>query len=417
MEPLVGRTIITPTEAKPNQILSVNDAHVIVGTGDSPTGKRVALAKVQEGLDHLTEQGEVRVTPEAFGGYRRSSAIGAILATLPGVEVSDSPTYIRLAEHSFLRDQLSQACDLIAGKRESEKVVKSDQLHQMIAQQLPTTVRGIVADETSYRVSGSAGQMNFLWAETAWVAIFDRLITESAQRGYYIVYLFHPRGESVFLSLNQAVTEAHGKAGAGFQDQLRIFAAELQCHITGPDRQGLLLEPIKLDAKGYRSRGYEIANVAAIRYRAGEIPHDTVLVNDLQRFLRLYEQVTSGLAETESASGIDAGSTKPGLESRRYGWHRRAEGRNTAIAKRAKQIQGSCCQVCLRDFPEEHGKLGKACTEAHHLTPFSEMDSRPRQLDPAKDFAIVCSNCHRMLHSETPPLSVAALADRLGIER
>ncbi len=415
VEPLVGETVPTPTEARPNRILAIKGKQVMVATDDSPAGKPVTLAKIQAGLDYLTEQGEVRISPETFGGNRRSSAVGAILATLPGVEITDPPTYIRLTEESPWRDQLSQACNLIAAERGSGKVAKEDPLHQTMAHQLPTITQGIVADDAGYKVKGSAGQT--IWAETPWVAIFDRLITESAQRGYYVVYLFHPQGECVFLSLNQAVTEAHSSAGAGFQDQLRAQAVELQSHITKPDRAGLTLEPINLDGKGYLSRGYEIGNVAAVRYGADEIPHDTILASDLKRFLRLYERVTSGRAELEAVTGTDdTGSAKPGLESRRYGWHRRAEGRNSSIARSAKKIQGSRCQVCRRDFPKEHGELGSSCTEAHHLTPFSEMDSRPRQLDPEKDFAIVCSNCHRMLHSETPPLSIAALTKQLGIE-
>ena len=418
VEPLVGKTILTPTESRPNHILAIKDTRVSVATEISPEGEPVALAKIQEGLDLLAAKGEVRISPETFGNYRRSSAIGAILATLPGVEVTESPTYVRMGADTPLRDQMSQACELIAAaEHQSETVVKDDPLRQMMSHQLPATVREIVANEVGYKVSGSAGQMNFLWAETPWLAIFDRLITESAQRGYYVVYLFHPRGERVFLSLNQAVTEARGNAGSNFHDQLRARATEFRGYLTEPNRRGLLLQPIDLNAKGDRSRGYESANVAAISYEAGEIPHDTVLISDLRRFLRLYEQVSSGLAEAEPMSGpADDISVKPGLESRRYGWHLRAEGRNSTIAKRAKQIQGSRCQVCLRDFPEEHGELGNACTEAHHLTPFKEMDSRPRQLDPAKDFAIVCSNCHRMLHSKTPPLSIAALAEQLGIK-
>jgi 5-methylcytosine-specific restriction protein A len=59
---------------------------------------------------------------------------------------------------------------------------------------------------------------------------------------------------------------------------------------------------------------------------------------------------------------------------------------------------GHACQVCRSDFETRYGQLGHEYVEAHHLTPFSELDERPRSLDPAKDFAVVCSNGHRMLH-------------------
>jgi 5-methylcytosine-specific restriction enzyme A len=38
-------------------------------------------------------------------------------------------------------------------------------------------------------VVGSAGAGN--WAEVPWVSVFDPVVTDSATRGYYVVYLFH----------------------------------------------------------------------------------------------------------------------------------------------------------------------------------------------------------------------------------
>jgi 5-methylcytosine-specific restriction enzyme A len=61
-------------------------------------------------------------------------------------------------------------------------------LAALISHDLSDEVRGIVGNDSYYRVTGSPGRGN--WAETPWVSVFDRLITETAQRGYYIVYLF-----------------------------------------------------------------------------------------------------------------------------------------------------------------------------------------------------------------------------------
>ena len=45
-----------------------------------------------------------------------------------------------------------------------------------------------VAPLGDFKVEGSPGKGN--WARSPWVAVFDPLITVSAERGYYIVYLF-----------------------------------------------------------------------------------------------------------------------------------------------------------------------------------------------------------------------------------
>ena len=50
-------------------------------------------------------------------------------------------------------------------------------------------------------VTGSPGQGN--WASVPWIGIFNKLITTSATKGVYIVYLFTSDCESVYLTLNQ----------------------------------------------------------------------------------------------------------------------------------------------------------------------------------------------------------------------
>jgi hypothetical protein len=77
-------------------------------------------------------------------------------------------------------------------------------LASFITHDLSDEVRGLVGSD-SYKVAGSPGKGN--WAETPWVAVFDRLVTETAQRGYYIVYLFRRDGQAVWLSLGQGTTE------------------------------------------------------------------------------------------------------------------------------------------------------------------------------------------------------------------
>lgn len=94
---LVGRTISTLDWREANEVLRIAGPDVIVGTADSPEGAAVALRKIQDGLDTLFATGEIRIEPATFGGYRRSSFIGAVLGTLDGVLVSPRPVWVRLA--------------------------------------------------------------------------------------------------------------------------------------------------------------------------------------------------------------------------------------------------------------------------------------------------------------------------------
>ena len=68
------------------------------------------------------------------------------------------------------------------------------------------------------------------------------------------------------------------------------------------------------------------------------------------------------------------------------------------------------CEVCGFDFKTAFGERGSDFAEAHHRLPLSESsDDRESTIE---DLAIVCSNCHRMLHRK-PFMTVEQLRDAL----
>ena len=65
------------------------------------------------------------------------------------------------------------------------------------------------------------------------------------------------------------------------------------------------------------------------------------------------------------------------------------------------------CEVCGFDFLAFFGELGRGFSECHHIVPLSEVAvQRKTRLT---DLAIVCANCHRMLHRVRPVMSIASL--------
>jgi predicted HNH restriction endonuclease len=90
-----------------------------------------------------------------------------------------------------------------------------------------------------------------------------------------------------------------------------------------------------------------------------------------------------------------------GRESLRL--HRRKE-RNSRITRAKKRsVMESTgrldCEICGFDFQSVYGALGKGFAECHHLIPHSSLDgATPTRLE---DLAIVCANCHRMLHRKS----------------
>jgi predicted HNH restriction endonuclease len=86
--------------------------------------------------------------------------------------------------------------------------------------------------------------------------------------------------------------------------------------------------------------------------------------------------------------------------------------RNQTARKLCIKYQGSICKVCNFDFERAYGALGKGFIHVHHIYDLSKAP-RNYQVDPAKDLVPVCPNCHAMLHSERPAISVETLKKSL----
>lgn len=71
-------------------------------------------------------------------------------------------------------------------------------LATFIRDEVPREVEMALGNCRGFTIEGSAGRGR--WAGVPWVAVFDDVVTDSATRGYYVVYLFHSAGTVVHLS-------------------------------------------------------------------------------------------------------------------------------------------------------------------------------------------------------------------------
>jgi 5-methylcytosine-specific restriction protein A len=98
-----------------------------------------------------------------------------------------------------------------------------------------------------------------------------------------------------------------------------------------------------------------------------------------------------------------------------YKLHKHFE-RNNKINKKKKDQYLSKkgkldCEVCGFDFYECYGELGKGFIECHHRTPLHEIEGESET--KLNDLALVCANCHRMLHRNLDTLSISELKNRI----
>ncbi len=65
-----------------------------------------------------------------------------------------------------------------------------------------------------------------------------------------------------------------------------------------------------------------------------------------------------------------------------------------------KKIIIIVCEACGFDFGKVYGDVGRNFIEAHHMKPVSEMKEGDKT--QIEDMAMLCSNCHRMVHRIRP---------------
>jgi len=83
--------------------------------------------------------------------------------------------------------------------------------------------------------------------------------------------------------------------------------------------------------------------------------------------------------------------------------------RNKELVKRKKatvlrETGRLCCAVCEFDFLATYGERGRGFIECHHTVPVSLLGEGSRT--SVKDLALVCANCHRMIHAGRPWWSI-----------
>ena len=90
--------------------------------------------------------------------------------------------------------------------------------------------------------------------------------------------------------------------------------------------------------------------------------------------------------------------------------------RNIEARNRCIDFYGAICQVCDLEFSKKYGDIGSGFIHVHHIVPLHEI-KKEYIIDPIRDLIPVCPNCHSMLHSCEPMLSIRLTRTCYGIKR
>jgi 5-methylcytosine-specific restriction enzyme A len=118
------------------------------------------------------------------------------------------------------------------------------------------------------------------------------------------------------------------------------------------------------------------------------------------RLSRTANAIRAAAPEAASVAGTPEEGEAESPEGRLlYRMHVRRERNRTLIAKKKAAVLATTgslvCEVCGFDFATRYGHRGEGFIECHHRIALADAgESRTR----LSDLALVCSNCHSMLH-------------------
>ena len=284
---------------------------------------------------------------------------------------------------------------------------------EIVRTAIPNAIRQAVPDHGNVVVRGSAGQSD--WAHTPWVALLHPEATTTVQEGYYIVYLLSRGCERLYLTVAQGCTDLkEGSGEVAARDELKRRATRMRERLGSLTRR---LRPIEmsLEANFWRARLYEAGVVVGVEYRAAELPPEAELLDDLREALALYRhlRIHGGYsADDEMIAEARAERGSQTLEqAKRYRQHRAVE-RQSSHSKKVKRLLGTRCMGCGEEMGERYGPQAAGIIDAHHLTPLESLaEGDVAQFDPEKDFAVLCPNCHRVIHHLDDPSDLGRLRD------
>ncbi|WP_298847324.1 DUF3578 domain-containing protein [uncultured Ruegeria sp.] len=264
-------------------------------------------------------------------------------------------------------------------------------------------------------VKASVGQSR--WASVPWLAFFDPLVTDTATRGYYVVYLINAQTEEVVLSLNQGTTEVYREFGEN--DKGRSILARRAVDIT--ERIPEFFErfdsgSINLGSTEKLPAGYVAGHAFGRVYQADAIDPNQ-FYEDLEMMLAAYKALVDRGGRTPVDTMMEESGSTDILETRSYVLSRRIE-RAKNVRLRVLERRGIKCEGCGL-APVEHyryeGPIKNVPLDVHHAKPIRELsEGETRRYKIPDDFLVLCPTCHRVIHKQEDVADIEKLKNSIS---
>ena len=205
--------------------------------------------------------------------------------------------------------------------------------------------------------------------------------------------------------------ENHGFYVVLFPEDRSGPKAEIHKVVNEDDKQLLKwrYSPSKRDGKNEKRKGYfekYFFSCEVLISIPSEVKEVSGFLNELSS---LYESRVKADKFDKNTPDFRDSFIEGKLKERLHKQRERSSSLIKAVKKEALDQHGKLeCQCCGFDFEVKYGELGQEFIEAHHTKPVSELHTDGEKTHK-KDIALVCSNCHRMLHRKRPWLKMNEL--------
>ncbi|UOK56169.1 DUF3578 domain-containing protein [Bacillus sp. OVS6] len=319
----------------------------------------------------------------------------------------------------MMRDIFLNIFDNYRHVRSTNFKPSENEIAKKFLEMTPKTIIEILLEKRIYKVQASVGQGN--WTETPWIGIFNKRITETATKGFYIVYLFREDMSGVYLSLNQGTTYIKNKfKGRKPREKMEDVATKWRGMLTNPLHQFPETQ-IDLKSQTDNAKNYMAAHICGKFYSVDAFPTQEELIKDLHIMMQVYEELKFLMGKRNTEDMIDYLLTIEEVEDTQYQADilianptitlgplpvpnqtstggRQQWKRNPSIAKESLFNANYQCEFDNDHITFTSEVSGENFVEAHHLIPMKLQGNFNNSLDVPGNIVSLCPNCHRMIH-------------------
>jgi hypothetical protein len=172
-----------------------------------------------------------------------------------------------------------------------------------VVDEIPEVLESWTLNSAKYKFVGSDGQGNIL--RTPWFATLNLEVTDSATKGYYLVYLISADLKTLVLAIGFGAYQFEKQYGRGkkFFDALgtavvnmRVNSEHLMAKSLSQTKARTNREPILLDESGdYHLRAYEQCSIYSLSYDINNLPSEAELKRDYLEYVTLYDSMSESL--------------------------------------------------------------------------------------------------------------------------